>query len=86
MSVFDPLAPFHGGVLHRLDIRLAEAFTGVPRRSISRHLAAPLERRGYRAADAVAIVHWLLLGLTAAVVGVGVYLWVRRPTRSARFG
>ena len=30
MSIPDPLAPFKGGVLHHIDIKVAETLTGIP--------------------------------------------------------
>lgn len=82
MRVPDPLAPLAHGPLHRLDIAIAETVTGVPRRSISRHMVQPLVAVGVSAATAVALLHWLLLGLCAAVV-VGLIASAARSRRLA---
>jgi hypothetical protein len=72
MTLPDPLAPLHGGVLHELDIRIAEGVTGVPNRSISRHMAQPLVNQGVRSDNAVTIVHYALIG--AAILGFLAFL------------
>lgn len=84
MHIPDPLAGFAHGPLHRLDIRIAEAFTGVPRRSISRHAVEPAVSLGVPVAMAIALFHWLLIVLVCvAIVGV-VVSWNRRshPARA----
>lgn len=63
MKLPDPFAPFHGGKLHKVDIRIAEAVTGVPRRSISRHAAQPLVSMGMTERNAVTVVHYGLIGV-----------------------
>lgn len=65
MRLPDPFSPFHGDFLHRLDIKVAESVTGVPNRSISRHLAEPMVRSGMTANNAVVIVHVVLIGMAA---------------------
>lgn len=74
MKLPDPFAPFQDGLLHKLDIRIAEAVTGVPRRSISRHAAQPLVSMGMSEHNAVTFFHYVLIGLT---VEVG-RRWLRR--------
>jgi hypothetical protein len=78
MDLPDPFAPFHGGVLHTLDIRIAEAVTGVPNRSISRHVADPFVRRGMSVNNAIVVVHVGLIGV--AIVGAAA--WLSRTSRA----
>jgi len=68
MTVPDPLEPFSGGPLHRLDINIAEGMTGVHGRSISRHAVQPFVRRGADPHNAVAILHWVLIGAMGAIL------------------
>jgi hypothetical protein len=68
MRLPDPFAPLAGGPLHRFDIAIAESLTGVRRRSISRHIVQPLVLAGVSAATAVALLHWVLIGLGVLVI------------------
>lgn len=72
MSIPDPFAPLNGGVLHRVDIKIAESVTGVRNKSISSHAADPLVRRGAKRSNAVAGLHWLGIG-ALLVVGAAAY-------------
>lgn len=66
----DPLAPFEKGVLHRINVAIADIFTDVPGKSICRHIVAPFVRRGANEDRAVVGLHWLFaVGAAALVVG-----------------
>ena len=71
MSIPDPFANFNGGLLHHIDITIAEAITGVRGRSISRHAVEPAVRAGARPDNAVAMLHWGMIG--CAVAGLAVF-------------
>lgn len=77
MRLPDPFSLFQGGILHRLDIKIAESVTGVPNRSISRHMAQPMVRSGVTVNNAVVIVHVGLIA-AAAVGGLALASRLRR--------
>lgn len=68
MSVPDPFRPLEGGVLHRLDIGIAEAMGGRRGKTITWHATRPIVALGVRSADAAAVLHWAIVGLAALLV------------------
>lgn len=68
----DPFVSLYGGPAHALDLAVAEAITGVPGRSVSRHLVQPAVRAGASPENAIAVLHWRLLG-----AGVRLRRWWR---------
>jgi hypothetical protein len=82
MSIPDPFAPLSGGPLHKLDIALAERITGVRGRSVSRHAVEPAVRGGARPEDAVAVLHWVLIGAGAVALGAGAVAVSERRRRA----
>ena len=75
MKIPDPFRQLNGGVLHNADIGIAEALTGVRGKSISSRTVEPAVRAGVSRDNAVAGLHWLMIGAAglglAAVVGRG---------------
>lgn len=68
MAIPDPFKSLENGPLHRADIAIAESVTGVRGRSVSRHMVEPAVRAGLRPSDAIALLHWVIIGVVLSAM------------------
>lgn len=76
MSTYDPFRFLEGSILHDADIAIAQTFTGKRGKTISWHLTRSQVRQGVPESEALAKLHWQILGLGLAGSVAGALAWV----------